>query len=62
MSQQKIGANVPYVFGILGTIFLIYWYSQDFELTAVLVVSVAAIAVFLSLVSYFFLRSRGLPA
>ena len=59
MSQQKIGANVPYVFGILGTIFLIYWYSQDFELTAVLVVSVAAIAVFLSLVSYFFLRSSG---
>ena len=30
MSQQKIGANVPYVFGILGTIFLIYWYSKDF--------------------------------
>ena len=51
LSQQKIGANVPYVFGILGTIFLIYWYSQDFELTAILVASVAAIAAFLSLIS-----------
>ena len=59
LSQQKIGANVPYVFGILGTIFLIYWYSQDFELTAILVASVAAIAAFLSLISYFFLRSSG---
>ncbi len=59
MSQQKIGANVLYVFGILGTIFLVYWYSQDFELTAILVVSVSAIAIFLSLISYFFLRSSG---
>ncbi len=59
LSQQKIGANVPYIFGILGTIFLIYWYSQDFELTAILVASVAAIAAFLSLISYFFLRSSG---
>jgi len=59
ISQQKIGANVPYVFGILGTIFLVYWYSQDFVLTSVLVSSVAAIAVFLSIVSYLFLRSSG---
>ncbi len=59
MSQQKIGANVPYVFGVLGTIFLVYWYSQDLELTVVLVSSVAAIALFLSIVSYLFLRSSG---
>ncbi|MDA1369746.1 MAG: ABC transporter permease [Proteobacteria bacterium] len=59
MSQQKIGANVPYVFGILGTIFLVYWYSQDFVLTSVLVIAVTAIAVFLSIVSYLFLRSSG---
>ena len=59
MSQQKIGPNVPYVFGILGTIFLVYWYSQDLELTVVLVSSVAAIALFLSIISYLFLRSSG---
>ena len=59
MSQQKIGANVPYVFGMLGTIFLVFWYSQDFVLTSVLVISVGAIALFLSIVSYLFLRSSG---
>ena len=59
MSQQKIGANVPYVFGILGTIFLVFWYSQDFVLTSVLVISVGAIALFLSIISYLFLRSSG---
>ena len=59
MSQQKISANLPYVFGILGTIFLVYWYGQDFVLTSVLVISVAAIALFLSIVSYLFLRSGG---
>lgn len=59
MSQQKIGANVPYVFGILGTIFLVFWYSQDLVLTTVLVSSVAAIAAFLSIISYLFLRTSG---
>lgn len=59
LSQQKFGANLPYVFGMLGSIFLILWYSQDFVLTSVLVSSVAAIALFLSVVSYLFLRSSG---
>jgi putative ABC transport system permease protein len=59
VSQQKISDQVPYVFGILGTVLLVYWYSQDFQLTTVLVLAVAAIAVFLSLVSYVFLRSSG---
>jgi len=59
LGQQKFGANVPYVFGILGTIFLVYWYSQDLVLTTVLVTSVAAIALFLSVFSYLLLRSSG---
>ncbi|GJM14291.1 MAG: hypothetical protein DHS20C12_26940 [Pseudohongiella sp.] len=59
LGQQKFGANVPYAFGILGSIFLVYWYSQDFVLTAVLVTSIAAIAVFLSMISYLLLRSSG---
>lgn len=59
MSQQKISANIPYVFGILGSIFLIYWYSQDLVLTSVLVSSVTAIAIFLSLVSLLLLKSSG---
>lgn len=59
LSQQKFGANVPYLFGIVGTIFLIYWYSQDLVLTGVLVGSVAAIALFLSIISYLLLNSSG---
>ena len=59
LDQQKFGANVPYVFGILGTIFLVYWYSQSLVLTTVLVAAIAAIALFLSVVSYLLLRSSG---
>jgi len=59
LSQQKFSANLPYVFGILGTIFLVYWYSQDLALTTVLVSSVAVIALFLSVVSYLLLHTSG---
>ncbi len=59
LGQQKIGANVPYVFGAIGTIFLVYWYSQDLVLTSVLVSSVAGIAIFLSVVSFFLLQTSG---
>ena len=59
MSQQKISDKLPYGFGLLGTVFLVYWYSQDLVLTSVLVSSVAGIALFLSVISYVFLRSGG---
>ncbi|MEC8453776.1 MAG: FtsX-like permease family protein [Pseudomonadota bacterium] len=59
MSQQRISDKLPYAFGLLGTVFLVYWYSKDLVLTSVLVSSVAGIALFLSIVSYVFLRSGG---
>lgn len=59
LDQQKIGENLPYMVGILGTIFLVLWYSQDFVLTTVLVSSVAVIAFFLSVFSYLLLHSSG---
>lgn len=59
ISQQKVGDSVPYMFGIVGAIFLVYWYSQDFVLTSVLVGSIAGIAVLLSLVSYLLLQTTG---
>ncbi|MBT8145386.1 MAG: FtsX-like permease family protein [Gammaproteobacteria bacterium] len=59
ISQQKIGANVPYVFGVLGTVFLVLWYSESLVLTSVLVAAVAFIALFLSLISYLLLRTGG---
>ena len=59
ISQQKIGDNVPYLFGALGALLLVYWYSQDLILTSVLIISVAAIALVLSGVSYFILRTSS---
>ena len=59
ISQQKVGANVPYVFGIGGTIGLVYWYSQDAVLTSVLVVAVASIAILLSGLSFLLLTSSS---
>ena len=59
ISQQKIGDNVPYLFGALGALLLVYWYSQDLILTSVLIFSVAAIALVLSGVSYFILRTSS---
>ncbi|MGB0558932.1 MAG: ABC transporter permease [Pseudohongiellaceae bacterium] len=59
ISQQKIGDNVPYLFGALGALLLVYWYSQDLILTSVLIFSVAAIALILSGVSYFILRTSS---
>ena len=59
LSQQKVGARVPYLFGVSGTLFLVYWYSQDLVLASVLVVSVAGIALLLSGVSYLLLRSSA---
>ena len=59
ISQQKVGANVPYVFGIGGTIGLVYWYSRDAVLTSVLVVAVASIAILLSGLSFLLLSSSS---
>ena len=59
IDQTKIGAHVPYIVGITGSVFLILWYSQDLVLTSVLVLSVAAITLFLSVVSYLLLRSSS---
>ncbi len=59
ISQQTIGDNVPYAFGIGGTIALVYWYSQDAILTSALVVAVASIALLLSVLSYALLSSSS---
>ncbi len=57
MGQQTFGANLPYIFGVLGAVFLIFWYSQDFVLTSILVLSVSGIILLLSVISYILLHS-----
>ncbi|MEX2508132.1 MAG: FtsX-like permease family protein [Pseudohongiellaceae bacterium] len=55
--DPHISTRLPYLFGIGGSLVLIYWYSQDFFLTSVLVLSLAGIAVVLGAVSYLMLRT-----
>lgn len=57
LEQEKVSANVPYAFGVLGAIFLVLWYSEDLVLTSVLVISVAGIAAVLSVLSLILLKS-----
>ncbi|MFK7864600.1 MAG: ABC transporter permease [Pseudohongiellaceae bacterium] len=59
ISQQKIGDSVPYFFGVFGAIFLVYWYSQDFVLTSVLVGAIAGIALLLSVLSFALLKTTS---
>ncbi len=59
LSQQTISDRVPYLFGLAGAIFLVLWYSQDLVLTSVLVVSVAGIALLLSVLSWLLLHSSS---
>ncbi|MCY4266161.1 MAG: ABC transporter permease [Gammaproteobacteria bacterium] len=59
MRQQRFSDRLPYVFGLSGTIFLIYWYSQNLLITGVLLSAVAAIGLFLSVVSFVVLKSTG---
>lgn len=51
LGQKKIGAYIPYLLGMAGTLFLVFWYSQSLVLTAVLVISVAGIAIVLLFIS-----------
>ena len=59
LGQQRFSNRLPYGCGLLGSVFLIYWYSQDFFLTGVLLSSVAATGLFLSIISYILLLSTG---
>lgn len=59
LSQTRIGANVPYAFGLVGAVALVLWYSQDLELTALLVVSVLSIALLLSGLSWGLLKTSS---
>lgn len=59
LTQTRFSDRIPYAFGIAGSIFLIFWYSQDLVLTSLLVVGVAGTGLLLSLVSYVFLSSSG---
>ena len=57
IADAPLSTSLPYVFGLAGGLLLILWYSQDLVITAILVAAVFSVAVVLSLLSYFLLRS-----
>ena len=59
LTQTRFSDRIPYAFGIGGSIFLIWWYSQDLVLTSLLVAGVAGTGLLLSLISLVFLTSSG---
>ncbi len=59
LTQTRFSDRIPYAFGIGGSVFLIWWYSQDLVLTSLLVAGVAGTGLILSLISLVFLTSSG---
>ena len=58
MSQQRISDKLPYAFGLLGTVFLVYWYSKDLCLPRCLSAPLPGLPVPVSCF-HVFLRSGG---
>ncbi|MDO8907167.1 MAG: ABC transporter permease [Pseudohongiella sp.] len=57
IGDAPLSTALPYVFGIVGGLSLILWYSQDLLITGILVAGVLSVAAVLSVLSYVLLRS-----
>lgn len=57
LDDNTLSANLPYGVGLAGSLVLILWYSQDLLLTSILVLSVLAVVMLLSGLSWLLLRS-----
>ena len=59
LTPTRFSDRIPYAFGIGGSIFLVWWYSQDLVMTSLLVAGVAGTGLILSVISLLFLSSSG---
>jgi len=57
LDTNSLSARLPYGVGLMGSLVLILWYSQDVLLTSILVIAVGAIVLVLSVISWVLLRS-----
>jgi putative ABC transport system permease protein len=57
LADAPLSTALPYVFGIAGALLLIIWYSQDLLISSILLAGVAGVALVLSALSYFLLRT-----
>ncbi len=59
LDDNTLGAKLPYGIGLIGSLVLILWYSQDVLLTSILVLAVLGVVLVLSGVSWLLLRSSS---
>ncbi|MDX1491507.1 MAG: FtsX-like permease family protein [Pseudohongiellaceae bacterium] len=57
LDANSLSARLPYGIGLIGSLVLILWYSEDVVLTSILVFAVSGIVAILSLLSWVLLRS-----
>lgn len=57
LADAPLSNSLPYVFGIVGALMLILWYSQDLLISMILVGAVGSVALVLSALSYLLLRT-----
>ena len=57
LDDNSLSAKLPYGVGLAGSLVLILWYSQDFLLTSILVLTVLGVVAVLSGISWLLLRS-----
>ncbi len=59
LDDNRLGSRIPYVFGFVGAVLLVFWYSADLTLTVILVASVLGVATVISVLGYVLLRSSA---
>src|SRR5690554_4692394 len=57
LDDVPLRTSVPYIFGIVGALGLVLWYSQDLLISAIVVAGVAGVALALAVLSYLLLRT-----
>ena len=59
LDDNTLGAKLPYGIGLIGSLVLVLWYSQDVLLTSILVLAVFGVVLVLSGISWLLLRSSS---
>lgn len=57
LAEPALRTSVPYIFGIVGALALIVWYSQDLLISAIVVAAVVGVALLLAVLSWALLRT-----
>lgn len=59
LDENSLSARLPYGVGLIGSLVLMLWYSQDVLLTTIIVLAVAGVVLVLSAISWLLLHSSN---